>query len=167
MFLYISGGKPSPKPVCCLLYHYVIPAPVLEPSLINIHVAPSLVYLVFSFLTPSLSFYCSVTFHYCDSLSHSGSSRLSSLEIIYQTDGVDNRLTFSPSPRHSHKQSIDWLKALKKVFDAYTFTYMLAHAYTHTHTHGFVHNQFFSLISPVSQGLVLLHKTERRLLGSV
>lgn len=45
-----------------------------------------------------------------------GPGKLSSLQLTYQNhDGEEKVVTLSPSPSHSRKQSIDWLKALKKV----------------------------------------------------
>ena len=44
-----------------------------------------------------------------------GSSKLSSLQLTYQSHGDEYTIVFSPSPSHSRKQSLDWLRGLKKV----------------------------------------------------
>lgn len=44
-----------------------------------------------------------------------GGSKLASLTLTHQRDGRDHFITLSPSGSHSRKQSIDWLKGLRKV----------------------------------------------------
>ncbi len=50
----------------------------------------------------------------CDMFSSLG-SRLNSLQLTHQREGVEQIITLSPSTEHSKKQSIDWLKGLRKV----------------------------------------------------
>ena len=38
-----------------------------------------------------------------------------SLELIYKSGGLEQKVTFSPSVSHSRKHSVDWLRSLKKV----------------------------------------------------
>ena len=47
-------------------------------------------------------------------------NKLNGLKLTYKSDtegGEETDVTLSPSPSHSRKQSIDWLKGLKKVQD--------------------------------------------------
>jgi hypothetical protein len=50
--------------------------------------------------------------------SHSsdGSNRMTGMQLTYKVNGEQEKVvTFSPSPSHSRKQSVDWLKGLRKV----------------------------------------------------
>ena len=51
-----------------------------------------------------------------------GGSKLTSLQLIHQRDGEEQPITLSPSLSHSKKQSLDWLKGLRKVFTASLYT---------------------------------------------
>jgi hypothetical protein len=49
--------------------------------------------------------------------SHSsdGSNRMTGMQLTYKVNGEQEKVvTFSPSPSHSRKQSVDWLKGLRK-----------------------------------------------------
>ena len=59
------------------------------------------------------------------SLFAGGSNKMTALQLTYKSDDDDTEssVILSPSPSHSRKQSIDWLKGLRKVanrFDSHT-----------------------------------------------
>ena len=38
-----------------------------------------------------------------------------SLELVYKSGGLEQNITLSPAMSHSRKQSVEWLRAFKKV----------------------------------------------------
>ena len=45
----------------------------------------------------------------------SSSTKNISLELLYKSGGLEQKMTLSPSVSHSRKASVEWLRSLKKV----------------------------------------------------
>ena len=57
----------------------------------------------------------------------SSSTKNISLELVYKSGGLEQKVTLSPSVSHSRKLSVDWLRALKKVLSCKPVNCSLSH----------------------------------------